>query len=249
MATRIRPTKTQERLYNHAIKDHILKPLQATLIEKLSTVPPLDAFWQKTIAEAFVDKQYQEQVEASSDTLANAHISELDQWHERKIKTQFDQLFDIDVLPLLNNDATKALLEPIVDENIALIRSIPAELNAQVNAEYQKILFEKGFDQPAILNMLTKRFSVASSRARLIAADQTNKTIGALQNIRQTQAGITHFEWQDSGDEVVRPAHKILNGLVFPWDSPPSEGYPGQPVLCRCTAKPIIFESVYGRRQ
>jgi len=242
MATPIRPTKTQERVYNQAIKDSILSPLQESLIAKLSAVPALNEFWQKTIADTFTDPQYQEHVEQSSDVLANTHTEQLDQWHEKKIKTQFDQLFNIDVLPLLNNDATKSLLEPVVTENIALIRSIPTELNAQVDEAYQKILFEKGFDQPAILDMLTQRFSVAHSRAQLIATDQTNKTIGALQNIRQTQAGVTHFVWRSSEDESVRPEHQLLNGQTFRWDNPPVVGYPGQPIRCRCTAEPVILE-------
>jgi SPP1 gp7 family putative phage head morphogenesis protein len=38
----------------------------------------------------------------------------------------------------------------------------------------------------------------------------------------------------------VRPEHEVLDGVVFEWSDPPSEGIPGEPINCRCTAEPDV---------
>jgi SPP1 gp7 family putative phage head morphogenesis protein len=134
----------------------------------------------------------------------------------------------------------QATLDPIITDNINLIKSIPAELLPEVEDEYRGIITDKGFDQKEILDMLTRRFSVATNRATLIATDQVGKTIGALDRTRQTQAKVTHFVWRTSEDSAVRSSHAVLDGRVFTWSSPPSIGIPGQPIRCRCVALPKI---------
>ena len=45
----------------------------------------------------------------------------------------------------------------------------------------------------------------------------------------------------NDGDRV-RDEHQELEGETFSYDDPPSEGLPGQPVLCRCFAEPVLDE-------
>jgi SPP1 gp7 family putative phage head morphogenesis protein len=240
MATQIRHTKQQENTYHKQIKKLVLDPLTTTLTTKLARAADNASAWQFAIDSTFGDPDYQGDVENGSELLASKQINFLSKWHENKIETQFKQLFGIDIMPLLNENRTKEVLDPIITDNIALIRSISPELHDQVNEQYMAILSEHGFDQQKTLKMLTQRFSVSNSRAKLIATDQNNKTIGALQKTRQNQAGVKHFIWRTSEDERVRSSHAELDGKVFRWDVLPPEGMPGQPIRCRCVAIPWI---------
>ena len=89
---------------------------------------------------------------------------------------------------------------------------------------------------------LVERGNVSESRAELIARDQTLKTLGGINEVRQREAGVNSYTWSTSNDERVRDEHAELEGQVFSWDNPPEEGNPGQPIQCRCVAVPYIDE-------
>ncbi len=93
-----------------------------------------------------------------------------------------------------------------------------------------------------LADLLQGRTGVAESRAMLIARDQTTKLNGALNEIRQTEAGVTSYTWSTSLDERVRDEHSEREGEVFDWDSPPEDGHPGEPIQCRCVAIPVVEE-------
>lgn len=88
---------------------------------------------------------------------------------------------------------------------------------------------------------LLSRGRVSESRAELIARDQTLKLNGAINQARQTDAGVDSYEWSTSLDERVRDSHAAHEGQVFQWSDPPEEtGHPGEDYQCRCIAIPII---------
>ena len=89
---------------------------------------------------------------------------------------------------------------------------------------------------------LLERGNVSESRAELIARDQTLKTLGGINEVRQREAGVNSYTWSTSNDERVREEHQELEGQVFSWDSPPEPGHPGEPIQCRCIAIPVIDE-------
>jgi SPP1 gp7 family putative phage head morphogenesis protein len=89
------------------------------------------------------------------------------------------------------------------------------------------------------------------ARAKLIARDQVAKLNADLTERRQTAAGVTEYIWRTSLDERVRgnptglypkaePSHWDREGKTFQWSKPPSDGHPGQPINCRCTAEPVL---------
>lgn len=57
---------------------------------------------------------------------------------------------------------------------------------------------------------------------------------------RAREAGVDAFEWSTAGDSRVRPEHRALDGQVFEWAHPPSEGLPGDAFGCRCRALPVV---------
>lgn len=233
-------TKTQQAQYHRAIKKTVLDPLQRNIVNRLSQAPSIASAWQAIFNAAFQSLAYQNHLDGNVPPLALGTINQLSAWHEKKTKTQFQKVFGVDVLPFLNENQTKTALQPHITRNIALIKRIPQDLNAKVNENFQKIVFDQGFSEDVMLDMLTQRFKVASSHAQLIARDQVGKTIGALTKIRHAQAGIKQYVWRTSDDERVRESHQVLEGNLFSWSSPPAIGHPGQPIQCRCTAEPYI---------
>jgi len=137
-----------------------------------------------------------------------------------------------------------------VHQNVDLIKS----LQTQSLSDLQGIVlrgFQQGTRPTDISAQLRARYGVQRRRANLIAKDQVGKLNGQLTQLRQRSAGVESYIWRTSLDERVRgdpdglypnavPSHFDREGVEFRWDSPPSDGHPGQAVSCRCTAEPVI---------
>lgn len=99
----------------------------------------------------------------------------------------------------------------------------------------------------AIAREIQARYGVTRRKAEFLA-DQESSLI--VSNYRKQQAlsiGAVSYKWSTSHDERVRPDHKLLNGLVFAFDSPPvtnrktgARNNPGEDFRCRCVAMPIL---------
>lgn len=78
-------------------------------------------------------------------------------------------------------------------------------------------------------------------RGDVIAGDQLYTLAAGIARHQQKAAGVPQFEWVTMRDADVRDAHVALDGTVWDWDDPPSEGLPGEPVNCRCRAGGVGF--------
>lgn len=92
------------------------------------------------------------------------------------------------------------------------------------------------------------RTSIAASldtslkKAELIARDQTGKLYGQLNADRQKSLGVTQFIWRTMLDNRVRSEHEDREGETYDYSDPPDGELPGEPILCRCFAEPVIPE-------
>ncbi len=146
----------------------------------------------------------------------------------------------VDLEMLFGNAPGKEFVkQQFINNNVSLIKSIPERLHSQV----QNVIsdnFAKGFDREQLTNDIEQRFSVARSRAKLIANDQSNKAIGQLAQLRSLSLGANTYRWQTAEDDRVRPTHEALNDTIQNWNAPPAIGNPGEPINCRCIAVTII---------
>lgn len=133
-----------------------------------------------------------------------------------------------------------------VRENAALIRSQPKEVGQRIGQKVREMV-EGGSRWETIAKELEAEHGIATNRARLIARDQTSKYNGALNQAYQTEAGITHYQWQGAMDARERPTHVALQGMVFAWNDPPPEGHPGEPINCRCSGIPIVSKDAIAK--
>jgi uncharacterized protein with gpF-like domain len=142
----------------------------------------------------------------------------------------------------------KDVLEAIVAENVALIRSIPQESLARVEGAVMRSV-QTGRDLKSLTDDLVKGFQISKKRARFIARDQNNKASSMLQRVRFVENGITECMWMhSSAGKTPRPSHvkagrdKVKFDPRFGWYDPHLEKYiwPGTEPNCRCTMRPII---------
>lgn len=134
------------------------------------------------------------------------------------------------------------LMDAIVHENVALIRSIPAQHLTQVEGIVMRSV-TAGRDLSIITRDLQEQFGVTRRRAALIATQQNNSATGKLQAVRQAELGLV-VEWlHSSGDRVPRPTHKANSGKTYDpargWYDPAEKRFilPGELIGCTCTSK------------
>lgn len=140
--------------------------------------------------------------------------------------------------------------QAFVRRNVKLIKSIPKQLFADVQAELTDA-WNVGRDRAVLARNIEERFDVTENRAKLIARDQVSTLFSQVNQKRQRDLGITRYEWDTAQDERVRgdpgglypdavPSHYDRQGEVFSYDDPPEGGHPGEAINCRCVAVPII---------
>lgn len=131
------------------------------------------------------------------------------------------------------------LVDHFVQENVALIKTIPLEQLNRVEKLTTRA-FTGGVTPDEFTAEIDRGFDVGERHARLIARDQIGKLNGQTNAYRQRDLGIERFVWRTAGDERVREEHQVLDGREFRWDDPPDEGLPGEPIQCRCYGEPVL---------
>lgn len=134
----------------------------------------------------------------------------------------------------------------VIDENVALIKSIPARYLESVKVDLMQSV-QNGRDLGYLTDQLVKRTGVAKRRAAFIARDQNNRATAVMARTRQLELGITQAKWLHSaGGKTPRPKHVAFSGQVFDlssghdFDDGNGSILPGTVYNCRCVAQPIL---------
>jgi SPP1 gp7 family putative phage head morphogenesis protein len=164
---------------------------------------------------------------------------------KREIRKQMVATVGVD--PGFRDQNLRARINTFTAENVALIKSVPQKYLAEVRTTVLSGVRD-GARASEIADDLEERFEVSESRALLIARDQIGKFNGELNEMRQTELGVSQYVWRTSEDQRVRDTHSELDGETFEWDDPPmgggtsedEEGNPGSGIQCRCWADPVL---------
>lgn len=140
--------------------------------------------------------------------------------------------------------AQNDVLQATIGENVALIKSIPAQYMTGIDGVVMRSV-AAGRDLSAMTADLVEQRGVTKRRAARISLDQNNKATATITRVRQTELGITQAIWQHSGaGKHPRPEHVAMSGK--PYDVAKGaylEGkwtWPGVEINCRCTSRSII---------
>lgn len=128
-------------------------------------------------------------------------------------------------------------IQTSIKENVNYISTIKDEYFSKIEAIILQGV-KNGESIKSIRDQLVERIGMTQNRAKFIAVDQTGSIFGQMTAKRHQEIGVKKFKWSDSGDNRVRKKHRELNGNIYPYDDPPSEGFPGTPFRCRCVAIP-----------
>lgn len=169
------------------------------------------------------------------DTLARRFGRATTDAQREMLKAQTRAALGVDLVTL--DKKVPAMIDGFVHENVALIKSLGNKTFDDVEKAVTRA-FTSGTDAQDLAEELKNQFGIAERHARLIARDQIGKLNGQVTAARHQEIGLKTFTWRTAGDDRVRDEHQELEGQSFPYDDPPSEGLPGEPVLCRCTADP-----------
>lgn len=168
--------------------------------------------------------------------IANRFVSNLNLFN---IKNMNDQARVIGVNPIDTEPWIDDYIQSSIQQNVGYIKSIESTFFDKISA----IIYEgtkNGVSTKEIRQQLVKQIGISESKAQFLAVDQSGTIHGQLTAKRHQEMGVKKFEWSTSHDERVRETHKALDGKVFDYSNPPSEGLPGTPYRCRCTAYPIF---------
>lgn len=151
----------------------------------------------------------------------------------------------------------RAKIQGFMTENVGLIKNIPEEITIRVEKTVTRALTSATLHGD-LAKQLEDEFGYGERRAAIIARDQIGKIYGQINAGRQKELGVSKFRWRTVGDERVRgdpsgkypdadSSHYDWDGEVFSYDDPPRDEdgnpvLPGEPILCRCYAEPVLDE-------
>lgn len=144
--------------------------------------------------------------------------------------------------------AMQDIFRATVNENVALIKSIPAQYLTQVEGSVMRSV-TAGRDLGSLAKGLTEHYGVSKRRAAFISRDQNNKATAAFTRARQIESGVTEAIWLHSrGGKHPRPSHlkagrdKQRYDVREGWLDPDlgRRIFPGELPSCRCVAKAVV---------
>ena len=233
-----------------AFERYIAPQLPSIIRVALSGRPQEDSLkvdaYDDMLDQAFNDAKasfFREYTDEELQNMATRIAGAVNVYNLTELKQTFKVVLGIDYMnfePWLVNEITA-----FTKENISLIKTIPSQFFDQLEQQVLREI-QAGTLTSEIASGIEKYYGAtnkkAKKRAALIARDQVNKFNGNLDMKRQMSVGIKKYIWVTSGDERVRPEHRARNGETFKWTQPPFDGHPGQPINCRCRAKPVFEE-------
>jgi SPP1 gp7 family putative phage head morphogenesis protein len=157
---------------------------------------------------------------------------------------------------VLSEQETVTMAMALMDEQVALITSIPIEAGqrAQEIAMGNVTSGARAAPSDDTVDEIQKKLGLSTEaavqRAKLIAITETARANASFNQVRAERAGASQYRWHNSGDAAVRHSHKVyqgraLQGRIFSWDDPPTlddgmTGHPGTFPRCRCFAEPVF---------
>ena len=232
----IRPRVMDAKTYERALRKNILNPFVKTVearvrVAELNYEAIRDAIRRIPTSTPVLSAQSQAAASAQMARLKKYHTDRFAGVMQRALGVKFGLLDDAVLAPIIERG---------IQTNVALIKTIPARYHARLVQDLSQIAADTPYDQELTRKILKDAYGSAGYNLRRLTRDQTGKVMGQFAKARQEQVGIVEYEWDSSGDQRVRPLHQANNGLVFRWDTPPGTGHPGEEILCRCVALPVI---------
>lgn len=176
---------------------------------------------------------------------------------KRKFIKQFEKSVGADILKSLGERGLKEAFEAEVQNNVALIKSIPEKYFSKIQEMVVRNTLGQEKFEGGLVKSIQDLTHVTRKKAKLIARDQSAKAVSTFTQMRYENLGCKKYIWRNAQDKRVagNPSglypdpdpkskyhgnHWDREGKVYYWDNPPPDGNPGMPINCRCYAEPIF---------
>lgn len=159
--------------------------------------------------------------------------------HDSRWIEQINSVIGVDLKAVVTSEQIQPSIDLATRRNVALIKGLTDEVAAKIEVAITDLV-SRGASTKEIAAKLTEIGGFGKKRAQLIAITEANKFNGELNQIRQTQAGVSRYTWSTVRDKRVRPSHRAREGQVYRWDTPPAGGPPGSEPRCRCIARAVL---------
>lgn len=227
-----KPSRKAERDYKRALRTLIVEAARYT---KTAVAPSVTSNTTTTVAldglKTVVARIVPDVAAIVSKLLAREEVRHRADW-VREVKRSTG----IDLGAQLARDDIQDEFAAMVRKNVSLITSLGDDIKARVERVVLDAVIS-GMRPTALAETLRDEFGILDRRAQLIARDQTAKASSSLNELRQDQAGITHYRWSGVLDNRERESHRAQEGKIFAWAVPPEgTGHPGAEINCRCIA-------------
>lgn len=147
-------------------------------------------------------------------------------------------------VPFVQTPDMRDAFSSVVGENIALIKSMPAQAMTDVQGAVMRSV-QAGRDLGTLRDELISLGAKSENRAALIARDQNNKATAVMSKARRLSLGLTKAKWRHSkGGVHPRKSHQAADSKVY--DIAVGcyiDGeyiMPGEKINCRCVSAVII---------
>ena len=208
-----------------------------------------------------LSKFWEQRAEVEANTLPFEIVTKINNEIDNKnnVKNDF-------AIANIKSDNIQAILTARIDDNIALIKSIPQ----RDILRYKNVIFNniQNFNRKGLAdnikqinNELSQAQQIAEYEVKRIVRDQIKKATEQLSQAKAQNLGYEFYQWQTMNDDRVsgkphgyykgRPktgGHYYLNGRYYRYDTPTAiidekgnKGTCGQRVNCRCISKPVYI--------
>jgi len=184
--------------------------------------------------------------------IANSVGVSVSSFNKKEVMKVFRRMIGVDIF--IDEPWLAQEINAFTNENVALIKTISDRYFSDIEQTIYRGTMQ-GIRHEEIRDQIIDQYGKSRNVAKRIARDQVNKFNGQLTKIRQTQLGVKRYVWQSMEDRRVRgnptgiypsarPSHWDRDGKIFSWNNPPIGGHPGQAVLCRCFAEPVLTDII-----
>lgn len=140
---------------------------------------------------------------------------------------------------------TGLIYRSLMDEQVALIKSLPLEAAKRVQALTESAMLSST-RAAEVREEIMRTGQVTEARAMLIARTEVSRTAVSFTQARAMYAGSEGYIWRTSRDGDVRPTHREQEGRYIRWSSPPKTDkgldpyHAGCGPNCRCYPEPVL---------
>jgi len=260
----IRPSRQAELWYLNRLTDAATemraaakKKLRLALLPLAQPGGAMDADpWSKAIRDLARDPAFMS-LKGQAEMLARLVVKKALFWSDDRLAKEVHRSLGVDIRSVLGEHGPVAdRMREYTAWNVDLISTLPDRMLEDLGDKLSDA-WASGQRAKAVEAIIDDCVDAAGdgceANAQLIARDQLAKMNAAFNQTRQTEVGITKYQWRTSDDERVRDRHADMetggeNGDgVYSWDEPgPLTGvfgnpcHPGEDIQCRCSAIPIF---------